>query len=95
MDCRDQKGLYSKRRVFFIDGVLFPVNYITADAWQIHGRDRYRIMARDQSLHEREKAFMRDPKRDLGTRAHAALYHIAEIIDLDFFGIDFTIKRRR
>ncbi|MGD1859702.1 MAG: hypothetical protein ACFB0E_07005 [Leptolyngbyaceae cyanobacterium] len=91
IDCRWQDGYYHKSRVFFIDGELFPVASLASDSWQIHSGDRYRIMSSTPSTQADEQRFLQDPAAYLGQKAIAALYAIRDTIDLDFFGIDFTL----
>ena len=91
IDCRWQDGYYHKSRVFFIDGELFPVASLASDSWQIHSGDRYRIMSSTPSIQADEQHFLQDPATYLGSKALDALYAISDTIDLDFFGIDFTL----
>ncbi|NEQ42128.1 MAG: hypothetical protein F6K00_00625 [Leptolyngbya sp. SIOISBB] len=95
IDCRWQDGYYHKSRVFFIDGELFPVASLASDTWQIHSGDRYRVMSSTPSTQEDENRFLRDPMAYLGEKAIAALYSIHDTIELDFFGIDFTLDSER
>ena len=95
IDCRWQDGYYHKSRVFFIDGELFPVASLASDTWQIHSGDRYRVMSSTPSTQEDENRFLQDPAAYLGAKAIAALYAIRDTIDLDFFGIDFTLDSER
>lgn len=84
-------GLYGKTRAFFIDGQLYPVAHLVSDHWQIHSGDRYRVMADHQAAQDTEKQYLRNPDEVLGTRAIQALHAVADVIKLDFFGIDFTV----
>lgn len=91
IDCRWPDGYYHKTRVFFIDGELFPVAGLSSDTWQIHSGDRYRIMSSTPSTQADEQRFLQDPTTYLGQKAIDALHAIRDTIDLDFFGIDFTL----
>ncbi|MEM6519239.1 MAG: hypothetical protein AAF722_07905 [Cyanobacteria bacterium P01_C01_bin.70] len=91
IDCRWPDGYYHKSRIFFIDGELFPVAGLASDSWQIHSGDRYRIMSSTPSTQADEHRFLQDPAAYLGQKAIGALYAIRDTIDLDFFGIDFTL----
>ena len=93
IDCRDRRGLFHKTRAFFIDGVFYPVANLTSDVWQIHSADRYRVMVENTASRRAELRYLRDPEAHLGARVFGALHEIARIIDLDFFGIDFTTDR--
>ncbi|MEO1079237.1 MAG: TauD/TfdA family dioxygenase [Pseudomonadota bacterium] len=91
VDCSWDDGFYHKTRVFFIDGVFYPVANLSSDAWQIHSGDRYRVMSTTPSTQTEEKRFLANPEQYLGSKAFKALHAIRDAIDLDFFGIDFTI----
>ena len=90
VDCRGEDGHYHKIRCFFIDGKFYPVACLTNDVWQIHSGDRYRVMSQSQAAQEMEQSYLAYPEKFLGEKAFAALGHIARVIDLDFFGIDFA-----
>jgi hypothetical protein len=51
-------------------------------------------MAAQPAYREREAAFLRDPVGVLGERAWSALGRIAETLELDYAGIDFTLDAR-
>lgn len=91
VDCSWDDGFYHKTRVFFVDGVFYPVANLSSDVWQIHSGDRYRVMSTTPSTQEEEKRFLADPEPYLGSKAFQALHAIRDAIDLDFFGVDFTV----
>ncbi|MEM1190011.1 MAG: TauD/TfdA family dioxygenase [Pseudomonadota bacterium] len=91
LDCAWDDGYFHKTRVFFIDDVFYPVANLSSDFWQIHSGDRYRVMSETPSTQEEEKRFLSDPRGYLGAKAYDALHGIRDAIDLDFFGIDFTL----
>lgn len=91
LDCRGREGLYHKRRAFFIDGVFYPVACLASDIWQIHSADRYRVMADRADLRQEERRYLADPRAFLGTEVFDRLHAIRDLMDLDFFGIDFTV----
>lgn len=90
-DRPDGEGLYRKTRAFFIDGMFYPVANLVSDHWQIHSGDRYRVMIDHPQAKAREQAWLADPQDYLGTRAWDALHAIRDEVQLDFFGIDFTL----
>jgi hypothetical protein len=87
----DAEGWYTKRRLFFIDGVPYPVVTHTDKVWNVHGGNRRTVMAQYDWMLRREQDFLRDPKAALGADAYAALSKLPEATGLDFFGIDFTL----
>lgn len=93
VDLPDAQGRYHKTRAFFIDGTFHPIANLTNDIWQIHSGDRYRVMSTDEATQEEERRYLSDPEAYLGEANLRRLHEIGRIIDLDFFGIDFTIDR--
>ncbi len=91
IDSRGESGLYHKTRVFFIDGRLYPVAALTSDSWQIHSGDRYRVMTSQAWTRQREQKFLEHPEDFLGADNLRRLYAIRDLLELDFFGVDFTI----
>ena len=90
-DCRQTENIFNKTRVFFIDGTFYPVANLFNNAWNIHSGDRYEIMDKTQWTQDAEKSFLNDPISYLGNENFDKLCKIRDLIDLDFFGIDFTI----
>ncbi len=84
-------GLYNKTRIFCIDGHYHPVANLFVDDWAIHSGDRYAIMDKTPWTQEEERAYLEDHVTYLGTRAYNTLLKLRDIVDLDFFGIDFTL----
>lgn len=91
IDCRGPKGFHRKTRCFFIDGVFYPVANLANDHWQIHSGDRYRVMHQNAEMQKEEQRYLADPEAYLGETAMRALHAISDVIQLDFFGIDFTV----
>jgi tetratricopeptide (TPR) repeat protein len=89
-DCSVRPGIYQKMRVFFIDGVLYPVANIFNDQWAIHSGDRYSVMSKTAWMQEEEQAFLNHPSDYLGSENMSKLQAICDLVKLDFFGIDFT-----
>jgi alpha-ketoglutarate-dependent taurine dioxygenase/glutathione synthase/RimK-type ligase-like ATP-grasp enzyme len=87
----DPRGLYNKSRVFFIDGQLFPVAGLTHNQWNIHSGDRYSVMDKNPWTQVREQAFLHDIAEFYGSEIVARLHKVSDIMNLDFFGIDFTV----
>lgn len=95
LDCRDSHGLWRKARCFFIGGQFYPVALLGNDVWQIHSGDRYRVMDRDPRLQAEERAYLSEPESLLGSHGLAALQRVADLFELDFFGIDFFMQPDR
>lgn len=91
IDCGDRLGRYTKSRCFFIDGKFFPIAALTSDEWQIHSCDRYQVMDKQEEPRERERLYLENPEKFLGSQVFSALHRVRDVIDLDFFGIDFTV----
>lgn len=91
IDCRGSDGFFHKTRCFFIDGDFYPVAHLTSDKWMIHSGDRFRVMRHSRAAQRAEKQYLHRPKDVLGSRVLDRLYRIADVIQLDFFGIDFTV----
>ncbi|MBT4619445.1 MAG: hypothetical protein HOB98_23730 [Gammaproteobacteria bacterium] len=87
----DKNGLYNKIRTFCIDGEYYPVANLHHDDWNVHSGNRYRVMNKDTYLQDKEKAYLTDMTSYVGRDNMERLERIREIMDLDFFGIDFTI----
>ncbi|MGK7897246.1 MAG: TauD/TfdA family dioxygenase [Xenococcus sp. (in: cyanobacteria)] len=90
-DCRQTENIFNKTRVFFIDGNFYPVANLFNSSWNIHSGDRYEIMDKTQWTQDAEQSFLNDPISYLGQENFDKLCKIRDLIDLDFFGIDFTI----
>jgi hypothetical protein len=92
-DCRNSQQIFNKIRVFFIDGNFYPVANLFNDDWNIHSGDRYSLMAHTQWTQDAEKSFLNNPIDYLGKDNFNRLFQIRDLINLDFFGIDFTIAQ--
>jgi tetratricopeptide (TPR) repeat protein len=91
-DCAIQgDSIFHKMRVFFIDGTLYPVANVFNDTWNIHSGDRYSIMDKFTWMQDEEKLFLKNPCEYIGSDNFNRLHAVRDLINLDFFGIDFTI----
>ncbi|OUS27739.1 hypothetical protein A9Q98_09035 [Thalassotalea sp. 42_200_T64] len=84
-------GVFNKIRTFCIDGKYYPVACIFDRQWNIHSGDRYNYMANSAESQQREQSYFADMNTFLGDKAIKALDRIRQIIELDFFGVDFTL----
>ena len=67
-----------------------------SDHWEIHcdnpkRRDRYRLMSTNLLLQSQEQSFLNHPASFVAPRAMNALRQVQDLIDLDFFGINFAL----
>lgn len=86
-------GLFRKMRLFCIDGTFFPVVCHTDDTWNVHGTNRLTMMKGHDWMVADEEAFMADPRAFIGERAWTTLEGLRDVIGLDYFAVDFTVRR--
>ncbi len=86
-------SFYNKKRVFFIGGRLYPVVSHIDTVWNVHGFNRVAVMRVHPWMQEHERDFVEDPIRVVGAENYRRLEEIAALVGLDFFGIDFTVRR--
>lgn len=89
VDFRSEDGLYRKYRVYFIGEQMVFRHKMMSDVWNVHGRDRQRVMADRPDLLAEEAAMFATPEGAFSPDTKRVLGAIRERIDLDFFGIDF------
>jgi len=90
-DGRFSDQIFRKMRVFFIGGEIYPVVCHFDTLWNVHGNNRRDVMLRQPWMMEHERAFTDDSEAYVGPQAFAGLKKLAGIIELDFFGVDFTV----
>jgi len=93
IEYQDSDGHYIKYRCFFIDKKFYPVARVASDHWNVHSRDRYRIMHSSTRHQAEEYAYLRDPEGYLGAKAYGTLMEVCNLLDLDFVGIDYTLAQ--
>ena len=81
-------GLYRKYRAIFIDRVPMPYHLAISSHWLVHYFSAE--MEHDDRMAE-EQAFLADMPGCLGPVATAALGAIAQRLDLDYCGADFSL----
>lgn len=89
VDYRSSDGWYRKYRVIFIDRKLYPYHLAIGRHWLLHYWTA--DMEGDSARQEEELRFLTDPQSAIGTKAWKALEEIAELLDLDYAGIDFSV----
>ncbi len=91
IDFSQRTGLFTKMRMFAVDGELFPVHLFISQDWYVRGHDDARRMMLDNKWMIDEKLnFLSDPESYLGKACYHSLQSIPKIIHLDYFGIDFA-----
>jgi len=89
-DVQQRPGIFNKSRIFCIDGHYYPVANLFVDDWTVHSGDRYAIMDKTPWTQDEERAYLEDHVTYLGPKAFNTLLKIRDIVQLDFFGIDYT-----
>jgi tetratricopeptide (TPR) repeat protein len=82
-------GLFRKYRAILIDRRPLPYHLAIGDRWLVHYITAN--MLREPARRDEERRFLDDPAAAIGTRAWAALSAIAERLDLDYAGADFSV----
>jgi tetratricopeptide (TPR) repeat protein len=89
IDTRRADGTVRKYRVLSIDGLLYPLHLAISQEWKVHY-----FSADHQAEHRNEeRAFLEDMRAALGQNAVRALEQIADALQLDYAGIDFTLDQ--
>ncbi len=86
-----EEGHYSKIRFFSIHGALYPVVYHTDQVWNVHGSNRKTFMKSYDWMIDREKKFLNDPQSVIGEDIYNRILALNNTIQLDFWGLDFTL----
>ncbi len=84
-------GLYRKYRLWSFGGRAIFKHMIVSDRWNIHNKDRQRVMLGSPALIGEERAMMRRPDGDFPETIHAMFRQVQQRLGLDFFGMDFGI----
>jgi glutathione synthase/RimK-type ligase-like ATP-grasp enzyme len=93
VDYRSDDGLYRKYRVFFIGPHVIFRHKLFSEHWNVHGKDRDRVMVGRPDLIEEEVALFATPDGAFPPEVKQVLTAVRERIDLDYFGMDFGIAR--
>ncbi len=92
IEARGINGLFNKTRTLCIDGVYYPIANLHHDGWSVHSGDRYSVMQNSLDLQRRELAYLNDMPGYLGEANLRRLEEIGNALQLDFFGIDFSLR---
>jgi biotin carboxylase len=88
-DYKSDDGYFRKYRMLFIDRKLYQYHLAISKNWLVHYFSA--DMLAEPFKRIEEQRFLENPKKVLGSKVHDALLKIAERLDLDYAGIDFTI----
>ncbi len=89
LDARGSDGLIRKYRVMSIGGRLFPAHAAVAKDWKVHfftSSATNHAEARDE-----DEKFLQDMEGVLGPKAMETLRRVQTTVNLDYFGIDFSL----
>lgn len=89
VDYRSWDGLFRKYRVYVIDGKLYPKSLVISDYWNVHGKDRKRLMEKDEKYELEEENWL----KNFQEKDYAPINEIYKKIPLDLFIVDFGILR--
>ena len=89
LDGRGADGLFRKYRAMLIGGEVFPLHLAIARQWKVHYFSS--DMAVSEAHQAEELRYLADAEAVIGPRAIAALQRIAEVLGLDYAGIDFAL----
>jgi len=91
IDFKSDDGLYRKYRVFVINGKIYPEHCVAHNHWNVHSSSRLTLMTNNTKLREEEQQFVDDIYNVLTKEQCATILSIYETLELDYFGIDFSI----
>jgi len=89
LDARGSDGLIRKYRVMSIGGQLFPAHAAVATDWKVHFFSS--SAPDDAAARAEDRNFLEDMDRVLGPKALEALRRVQTAMNLDYFGIDFSL----
>lgn len=89
VDYRSPDGLFRKHRVYVIDGKLYPKSKVISNYWNVHGKDRKRIMDKDRKYRLEEESWLKNFQEN----DYAPIKEIYKATALDLFIVDFGILR--
>jgi glutathione synthase/RimK-type ligase-like ATP-grasp enzyme len=91
VDFRSADGFYRKYRVFFIGRHIIFRHMLVSDEWNVHAKDRRRVMADRPELLEEEERMFAITGGAFPPGVGKVLETVRERMGLDFFGMDFGI----
>ena len=91
VDFVSSDGLYRKYRLWSFGGRTILKHLVVSDKWNIHNKDRERVMLGRPDLIAEERDMLSRPEGALPEPVHAMFREVRRRIGLDFFGMDFGI----
>ena len=88
-DYRNQDGYFRKYRSIFVDRKPYPYHLAISPRWLVHYFSAE--MLAEPWKREEERRFLEDPEAALGPVAAAAIAAIAQRMDMEFAGIDYSV----
>lgn len=89
VDVRDPDGFIRKYRMMVVDGELYPLHAAISRDWKVHYFSA--ALNQHESFRAEDARFAGDPASVLPPSAIASLRAIAEMLALDYAGIDFSL----
>jgi hypothetical protein len=83
----DVGGAFRKYRAMFVDGNVYPAHLAIGEVWKLH----YFSSSMDDARRTDERSYLADIRGHLGERSFGALQRVAEVLALDYCGIDFGV----
>ena len=91
VDFASADGLYRKYRLFFIGKHIIFRHMLVSDSWNVHAKDRARVMADRPSLLEEEEKLFDRTDGAFPNKVHDTLREVRDRMGLDYFGMDFGL----
>jgi glutathione synthase/RimK-type ligase-like ATP-grasp enzyme len=91
VDYRSRDGFYRKYRVIFVDGEPYPFHLAISPRWMVHYYNA--AMTEHQWMRDEEHAFLARMGDVFDGELRAALDEAAQLLALDYVGIDCAIDR--
>ncbi|MBM3565266.1 MAG: tetratricopeptide repeat protein [Alphaproteobacteria bacterium] len=89
----DGKSYFNKKRVFCIDGRLYPVVSHVDRVWNVHGHNRLAVMKKNPWMQAQEEQYLADPAKSIGGKTYRILEDLGASVGLDFCGVDYAVRR--
>jgi hypothetical protein len=90
-DYRSADGFYRKYRICVIGRSIILRHMIVSDGWNVHGRDRRRLMLGRADLRDEERRMVQRPRHAFDAGVLDTLRAVRKRVPLDYFGVDFGI----
>jgi hypothetical protein len=89
LDLRNSDGNYAKFRMMLIDQMIYPLHAVISREWKVHF---FSASMSEEPLHrELDQLFLNDPVLVLGQTAINQLIAVAQMLKLEYAGIDFAL----